>query len=324
MKPTMALKPLVFALAAVMAMAAQAGGNDDGHGRRHHDHNQGPDLATLLQITAGASASVNDTQDSHGNAVINEGTQNNGSINNSLNSASGNMGANAAAGDGNQQLNEAALATADESFIFGSASSNTTLTQTNHNNTVANESTQNNGSLNSSGNYGSGNMGVNVAAGDFNQQKNDLAIAVSGGRVASATGSATQNSNGLQVANAGVQAYKVTTLKATISLEGGYSGTFKGTESSGSDGHGGWGNDDRGHGKGSTIKGTEMGTIDLNGVATYQVMTPNGWTMPVVNNASINGSLNNASGNVGANVAAGVGNQQGNTLSIAAGCRACM
>ena len=324
MKPTMALKPLVFALAAVMAMAAQAGG-DDGHGHRHHDHNKGPDLATLLQITAGANASVNDTQDSHGNVVTNEGTQNNGSINNSLNSASGNMGANAAAGDGNQQLNEAALATADESFIFGSATSNTTLTQTNHNNTVANESTQNNGSLNSSGNYGSGNMGVNVAAGDFNQQKNDLAIAVSGGRVASATGSATQNSNGLQVANAGVQAYKVTTLKSTIDLKGSYKGTFSGTVSDPKGGHNndGWGGYQGDHGKG-TIKGTEMGTIDLNGVATYQVMTPNGWTMPVVNNASINGSLNNASGNVGANVAAGVGNQQGNTLSIAAGCRACM
>lgn len=318
MKPTMALKPLVFALAAVMAMAAQAGG-DEGHGR-HHDHD-GPDLATLLQITAGAKASVNDTQDSHGNSVVNQGTENNGSINNSLNNASGNMGANAAAGDGNQQLNEAALATADESFIFGSAVSSTALTQNNQGNTAVNQSTQNNGSLNSSGNNGSGNMGVNVAAGDFNQQKNDLAIAVSGGRVASASGAATQNSNGLQVANAGVQAYKVTTLKATIDIDGGYSGTFKGTESGG-DHHGGYG-DDHGHG-GSTIKGTEMGTIDLNGVATYQVMTPNGWTMPVVNNASINGSLNSASGNVGANVAAGVGNQQGNTLSIAAGCRACM
>ncbi|MPQ68177.1 MULTISPECIES: heme utilization protein [Pseudomonas] len=324
MKPTMALKPLVFALAAIMAMAAQAGG-DEGHGRRHHDHDKGPDLATLLQITAGATASVNDTQDSHGNSVVNQGTQNNGSINGSLNSASGNMGANAAAGDGNQQLNEAALATADESFIFGSAVSSTTLTQTNHNNTVLNQSTQNNGSLNNSGNNGSGNMGVNVAAGNFNQQKNDLAIAVSGGRVASATGAATQNSNGLQVANAAVQAYKVTTLKATIDIDGSYKGTFSGTESSGKGGYGndGWGGGDNGKGK-ETIKGTEMGTIDLNGVATYQVMTPNGWTMPVVNNASINNSLNNASGNVGANVAAGVGNQQGNTLSIAAGCRACM
>lgn len=49
MKPTMALKPLVFALAAVMAMAAQAGGqgNGNGHGNGHDDHNQGPDLNTL-------------------------------------------------------------------------------------------------------------------------------------------------------------------------------------------------------------------------------------------------------------------------------------
>jgi hypothetical protein len=35
----MALKPLVFALAAVMAMAAQAGGNDHGNNGGHgHNH----------------------------------------------------------------------------------------------------------------------------------------------------------------------------------------------------------------------------------------------------------------------------------------------
>jgi len=319
MKPTMALKPLVFALASIMAMAAQAGG-DEGHGRHHHHHHHGPSLATILSLTAGANASVNDKQDSYGNSVSNEGTKNNGSVNTSLNGASGNVGSNTAAGDGNQQLNEAALATADEHFVLGSATSSTSLTQSNRNNTVWNQSTQNNGSMNSSGNNGSGNIGVNVAAGDFNQQKNDLAIAVSGGRVASATGAATQTSTGLKVDNDGVQAYKVTTLRATIDIDGTFKGTFKGTESEGKGDHR-WGDERKGK---ETIQGTEMGTIDLNGVITYQVMTPNGWKNPVVNNASMNNSLNNASGNVGANVAAGVGNQQGNTLSIAAGCRACL
>jgi hypothetical protein len=36
--------------------------------------------------------------------------------------------------------------------------------------------------MNNVGNSGSGNIGVNNAAGNFNQQKNNLAIAVSGGR----------------------------------------------------------------------------------------------------------------------------------------------
>lgn len=68
MKPTMALKPLVFALAAIMAMAAQAGGNND-HGHGGHHGNQGPDLNTLLQITAGAGAAVTDVQESNTNVV---------------------------------------------------------------------------------------------------------------------------------------------------------------------------------------------------------------------------------------------------------------
>ena len=61
MKPTMALKPLVFALAAVMAMAAQAGGNDhgNGHGNGHGNHGpKGPTLEQLLQIGAGAGAAA--------------------------------------------------------------------------------------------------------------------------------------------------------------------------------------------------------------------------------------------------------------------------
>lgn len=42
-----------------------------------------------------------------------------------------------------------------------------------------------------------------------------------------------------------------------------------------------------------------------------------------LNNASVSGSIKNASGNVGVNVAAGGGNQQSNSLSIAAGCSSC-
>ncbi|WP_026145626.1 hypothetical protein [Pseudomonas asplenii] len=322
MKPTMALKPLVFALAAVMAMAAQAGGDNHGHGHGNHGP-KGPDLGTLLQITAGAGAAVIDTQYSHNNAVINQGTKNNASANDSLNRSSGNMGANVAAGDGNQQDNAAALATADESFIFGTAVAASSATQTNTHNVVLNQSTQNNASMNNSGNNGSGNMGVNITAGNFNQQKNNLAIAVSGGRVATAAAAANQTESGLLVTNSGVQAYEKETLKGTIDLKGGYKGTGYGTIKGDDDHHGhgykgGHDNDDQKF----TFK--EQGTVELAGYWTQQVLTPNGWKNVVTNNASMNNSANNMSGNAGVNVSAGVGNQQSNSLSIAAGCKACM
>lgn len=322
MKPTMALKPLVFALAAIMAMAAQAGGNND-HGHGGHHGNQGPDLNTLLQITAGAGAAVTDVQESDTNVVKNQGTNNNAKIESSLNGSNGNMGANAAAGDGNQQDNAAALATADENFIFGSAIAVSSATQVNNNNYVKNSSTQNNAVLNNSGNNGSGNIGMNVTSGDFNQQKNNLAIAVSGGRVATAAASANQSSTNLVVDNKGVQAYKTTTLSGGFVASGTYKGTGSGKIEGGDDHGHGYG--DKGHGNDDqklTFK--EQGTVELAGYWTQQVLTKDGWKNPVVNNASMTGSMNGFSGNGGANVSAGVGNQQSNSLSIAAGCKACM
>ena len=329
MKPTMALKPLVFALAAVMAMAAQAGGNNNGHngghGNGHGDHDQGPDLSTLLQITAGAGAAVIDVQNSSTNVVKNQGTNNNAKMDNSLNNSNGNMGANVAAGDGNQQDNAAALATADESFIFGSAVAASSATQVNNNNYVKNSSTQNNAVLNNSGNNGSGNIGINVTAGDFNQQKNNLAIAVSGGRVATAAAAANQQSTNLVVDNKGVQAYKKDTLTGGFVAHGSYKGTGSG-KIEGDDHGGGHGHDNKGGHDNDDQKFTfkEQGTIELAGYWTQQVLTKDGWKNPVVNNASMTNSMNGFSGNGGANVSAGVGNQQSNSLSIAAGCKACM
>lgn len=329
MKPTMAIKPLVFALAAVMAVAAHAGQGNDG--RNHgHDHDNDPSPLLSLLVNAGSAATVMDAQSSHNNTVLNQGTQNNASVNSSGSNANGNIGINVAGGDANQQDNAAAIATADESFIFGSAISATSATQTNASNAVGNYSTAANAQLNNSANTSSGNIGVNVTAGDYNQQKNNLAIAVSGGRVASASASANQTSSGTTVGNYATQTYKTDTLKATVDVKGSYKGTGKGTVDDNDHGHGGWGNsygsrgDGNNHNDPSKLAFTESGTVELSGVATYQVLTPTGWANPVTNNASVSNSLNNVSGNVGANVAAGIGNQQSNSLSIAAGCKACM
>jgi len=205
MNPTTALKPLAFALAAVMAFAAQAD-PVQGNGQGSNQPSNGPSLDQILQITSGAGAAVLDSQESSDSGVVNRGTQNDAKIDNSLNSSNGNMGANVAAGNGNQQ---------------------------------------------------------------------DLAIAVSGGRVAVAAAAANQSTSGLKVTNNARPEF------------------------------------------------VPVGVLGLSGITTQQVVTPEGWRPPVTNNASITGSMNNFSGNGGANVSSGVGNQQSNSLSIAAGCKSC-
>ncbi len=327
MKPTMALKPLVFALAAVMAVAAQAGGNNEhgGHNGGHHGGHDGNTSYLLsLLVNAGSAATVIDTQNNAANWVNNQATRNDAKMDNSANGSQGNLGANTAAGDGNQQDNVAAIATADESFVFGSAMAVSSATQNNIGNGVANFSTKNTATLNSSANGSSGNIGINVTAGDFNQQKNNLAIAVSGGRVAVASAAANQTTTGLGVSNSADRTYKTDTLRSSFAAYGKYQGNGWGyveDESSNGHGHG------QGHGGGRTdkdpLKFHEEGDFALFGVASYQVLTPTGWVNPVTNTASLTNSLNGVSGNVGANVSAGNANQQSNSLSIAAGCRAC-
>ena len=331
MKPTMALKPLVFAVTAVMAVSVYAGNND--HDRRHgHDHDnhhgqqQQYDPYKDPRIPAGASATVIDSQSSYSNNVINQGTKNTAGVSNSLGGASGNVGANVAAGDMNQQANAAALATADEEFIFGSANAATSVTQTNTTNTAWNFSTTNNAALNSSANGASGNVGINIAAGNYNQQKNDMAAAVSGGRLAGASSGASQTSTGNNVANLGIATFDTKTLKSSFYAHGTYQGHGSGVvlDDPEKGGHHDYKDNDRNKVDKDPLYFSESGSIDLRGQATYQVLVPSGWKDPVVNNASINNSLNGVSGNVGVNVAAGVGNQQSNSLSIAAGCQACV
>ncbi|MFJ4374598.1 heme utilization protein [Pseudomonas japonica] len=330
MKPQMALKPLVFALAAVMAVAAQAGGRDDNRGGHHgggHHNNDNTNYLLSLLVNAGAAATVIDVQTNAGNFVKNEATRNDAKMDSSANGSQGNLGANTAAGDGNQQDNVAAIATADEKFIFGSAMAVSSATQNNIANTVKNYSTKNTATLNNSGNGSAGNIGINVTAGDFNQQKNNLAIAVSGGRVAVASAAANQTTTGLRVTNEADRTYDTKTLHASFAAYGRYEGNGWGyvEDESSNGGHGGGhhDNDRGGRTDKDPLKFHEEGDFALFGVASYQVLTPSGWVNPVTNTASLTNSLNGVSGNIGANVSAGSGNQQSNSLSIAAGCKAC-
>jgi hypothetical protein len=265
----MIISPLAFALTAVIASTAAyaGGGNNGGH---HGGHN-----------TTGASAIVNDTQLNYGNDVDNDATKNTATIDGSLNGASGNVGANVAAGDNNQQANAAAIATADAYFVFGlgqglEANASIGVTQQAYDNNVVNYGTQNNASLVDSGNDVQGSVGINVAAGNFNQQKNDMALASSEKAfTAEASVDVMQESSGNTTNNNTGDVYEVNDGLQVVSS-----------------GFGWW--------------------------------PPQKPQTPVVNNASLSNSLNNASGNVGVNIAAGAGNQQSNTLAIAAGCNACI
>lgn len=265
MKASMILSPLALAMA-VLATGAYAAGGPPGPGGQ----------------VGGSSATVTDTQDNFGNQVENNETKNTASIDGSLNGATGNVGANVAAGDNNQQANAAAIATADALFVFGqalgqSANASVSVTQKAHDNDLTNYGNPNSASISGSGNGAQGNVGMNVVSGNFNQQKNDLAIASSEqATTATASVNVLQESTGNVTANNVGDVYEVA---------GG-----------------------------------------LNGVSTGMGMFPppmNRPQTPVVNNASISDSLNNASGNVGVNVASGGGNQQSNTMAIAAGCSAC-
>jgi hypothetical protein len=236
MKPSMAIKPLVFAIAAVMAVAVQAGQEDNHHRHdRGHDH----DKPKQQQVNISANASATDTQMSTGNYITNQGTKNNAKMSDSVQGNSGNVGVNVAAGDGNQQDNAAAIANAqsdssakDNSFVFGDAKSTAKVTQTSSGNYVWNQGSESSAVVTGSITGGSGNLGVNVAGGDLNQQKNTMAIANSNAPMgnATATASATQTGPGLVVYNGADRQYRVDTISLTSSVKG--SQSFKEAEAS--------------------------------------------------------------------------------------------
>ena len=320
MKATWTLTPLAFAIAAGLAFSVQA---------------QEVPVPPFDNPDAAAIANVTDTQTSTGNYVRNELTENTGSLEGSLDDSSGNTGVNIAGGDHNQQANAAALATADENFVFGQATATINLTQT-VTNGVDNYATQNNASVVSSGNNASGNVGINVAAGVFNQQKNDLAAAVSGGFIASATNTTNQTSTG-NITNNYANATVAENVAVNLALNGTGTLTGESTQSNsvypeiwiGGNGNHPTGTTQFGHididpeTQGGALEFTETGTIDLAGAITGNIPVLTTFAGNVTNNATVSGSLNGATGNVGLNVAAGSGNQQANSLAIAAGCAAC-
>ncbi|MDD2160665.1 hypothetical protein N1078_08725 [Pseudomonas sp. MIL19] len=326
MKAQFMLKPLAFALAAVLSAGVYA---DQGG-----DRNRGPQN--------GGNASIVDSQNNHNNLVRNEGTVNDASIEGSLGGASGNVGVNVAAGDNNQQANAGAIAVADAYMVFGAAASATIdVDQTARNNTLRNFSVPNTASMVDSANGASGNVGVNIAAGNFNQQKNDMAIGVSETAYAANAGvNVSQVSNGNVTKNNATLDYGTAAVSLSMNGTGTYSGqsdqignvypdiwTGDAHPAGSPDGHfdldtatqgGSDLNED-----GGALAFNEAGTLGLSGSVTGSIPVVAGFNTAVVNTASLTNSLNGVSGNVGVNIAAGGGNQQSNSLAVAVGCTAC-
>ncbi|KJK17122.1 heme utilization protein [Pseudomonas sp. NPDC087612] len=230
MKPSMALKPLVFAIAAVMAVAVQAGQNEPrGHGHNGHHNNGHHTPPPPTKISINATANAWDKQSSTNNRIRNEGTVNEAEMSSSATGTSGNVGVNVAAGAGNQQDNAAAIANAatdnseiDNTFVFGNATATAKVSQYSNNNRVDNYGSTNSAVMGGSGNNGSGNMGINIAGGDLNQQKNTMAIANTNAALgnATATASAEQSGPGLTVNNNADRTYRVDTLTVTKTASG--------------------------------------------------------------------------------------------------------
>lgn len=154
-------------------------------------------------------ATIDRKQYSDNNTVYDDETVNNTSVENSGNSASGNMGVNMASGGLNTQANDAAISkgsdgdttvttkhyygpkylgtTQDtyESMVFAKAA--TFSIQSGSNNSYDNDGTDNDATANNSFNSASGNLGVNMAAGFGNAQHNGMALALGQNSSAEAT-----------------------------------------------------------------------------------------------------------------------------------------
>lgn len=197
----------------------------------------------LLNIDSSTTAVVNDSQVSYQNRVDNEESTNSAILSgNVVSRGAGNIGINEVAGDNNQQANAAAISAADASFVFGATDAEAFAYQHTEHNSTINRGQTNLASLEGNvASYGKGNIGVNIAAGNSNQQKNDLAIATGTSRVATASVSVMQMNDHNSTSNDPIHRETVEYRPVSLALNaggtysgggvGGYAGSQSGTYS---------------------------------------------------------------------------------------------
>lgn len=198
-----------------------------------------PTISGDIAIDSAAIAVVDNRQSITGNQASNSLLDNAASIGDDVAAnASGNLGFNVAAGDNNAQDNAASLSAADASFSFGLADAEVFVNQHGSGNATMNMGVTNAAGLSGNAfNGAAGNIGVNVASGNNNEQKNALAASVATSAYAQSSISSNQTSSGNAVNNQGY--FDEVSSTTTVTLTGGVAGT---TSSSGSGSYEGRGN----------------------------------------------------------------------------------
>ncbi|SEK83812.1 hypothetical protein SAMN05428989_0903 [Pseudoxanthomonas sp. GM95] len=203
-----------------------------------------PEITGTIDIDSAAIAVVDNRQSTTNNGAENYLLSNDATISDDVASgASGNLAFNTAAGDNNAQDNAAALSAADASFSFGMADAEVFVHQAGASNLTYNEGVANNAAIGSNAfANAAGNIGVNVASGNNNMQKNAMAASVATSAVAQSSVSSNQISAGNMVSNAGVVEEVSRTVDVALSGTvdgytlgygyGGYEGSTSGSTSS--------------------------------------------------------------------------------------------
>lgn len=306
-----------------------------------------------IDLDSAAIALIDNRQSITNNRGNNELLTNDASIGDDVaESAQGNMGFNVAAGDNNAQDNAVALSAADASFAFGMADAEIFVHQLGAGNNTLNSGVTNVAGV--SGNAfanASGNIGVNVASGNNNAQKNALAASVATSAIAQSSVSSNQISSGNTVENAGYTETRRESFDIAMSGTAEGSGVYRGTGNAyqktnfypdnwtgnahpagGPDGHSDWdiatqgavANPNRRGVGGIAFDTDEEGFVEFLGEDALDILLTGRVVQSVLvavdatNTASLSGSaFSSASGNIGVNVAAGTGNLQANSLALA-------
>lgn len=183
-----------------------------------------PTITGAINLDSAAIAVVDNRQSVSGNIGINDVLENTASIADDVASeASGNLLFNVAAGDNNVQDNAAALSAADAGFAFGLADAEVFVNQSGTNNATVNRGVTNAAGIGGSAfSSATGNIGVNIASGNNNAQKNAMAASVATAAYSQASVSSNQASSGNTTSNAG--SYQRFTDTVGVSLSGTMSG----------------------------------------------------------------------------------------------------
>ena len=269
--------------------------------------------ATPAFASTGASANASNNQSSTvANQVNASNNTNSATLNNHvLEHASGNIGANNAAGLSNQQANDTSIAHAGP--FSGDAVSNVESGQTQNGSmdqtlsNLTNHATLNSHVLE----YATGNIGANNAAGDHNQQTNGTAIA----------NTRDEGNDGSTNATAEVGSNQSISVGHSLSWSGGHDGAELESHvlehASGNIGVNNAAGDSNQQGNSLSVAKAGEGNASAM-IGGGQSASVASYSDSSSNTASLEDHvLEYATGNVGANNAAGTNNQQGNALAIA-------